>query len=180
MKTKKLVLTAFFAAITAVCSQIVIPLPISPVPLTLSLFAVFLTGTLLEKRQAFFAQLVYLLLGAFGVPVFAGFQSGFGRLIGPTGGYLVAYPFMAFLAALIAEKLKRKPFAANVAGLAAALLLCYALGTTWLVIFTKMGLYEAFLAGVAPFIPLDILKIGVAASVSIPLEKAVKKAQTAE
>ena len=179
MKTRNLVLTALFTAITVICSQIAIPLPFSPVPLTLSLLAVFLTGALLEKKQALFAQLVYILLGAFGVPVFAGFRGGVGSLVGPTGGYLVAYPVMAFLIALAIQKLKRNLFFASLFGMASALIICYLLGTTWLNFFTKMGWYEAVLAGVAPFILLDAAKIAIAASISIPLSKAIKKVQLA-
>ena len=106
MKLKQLVLTGLFAAFTAVCAIITIPLPVTLVTINLALLAVFLTGALLPKGAALGAQAVYLLLGLVGVPVFAGFAAGPGILMGPTGGYLIAYPVMAFLIALVKEKSK--------------------------------------------------------------------------
>ncbi|MCX7614262.1 MAG: biotin transporter BioY [Clostridiales bacterium] len=177
MKTKDLVFTALFAAITAICSQISIPLPFSPVPITLSLVAVFLTGGILNKRQALFAQLTYILLGSFGVPVFSGFRGGMGVLVGPTGGYLAAYPLMAFLIAYIIEKYQRNSLFGSALGMSSALMVCYLFGSAWLAYSTKMGWYKAFLAGVAPFVLLDLIKISIVSSVSVPLRKAMNKIQ---
>src|SRR5690554_1884806 len=96
--TKKLVLTAMFTAIICVMSQVVIPL--QPIPFSLSLLAIFLTGALLEPKYAFLATLAYLLLGAFGLPVFAGFKGGFQVVTGMTGGFIMAYPIMAFITSI--------------------------------------------------------------------------------
>ncbi|MDP4109211.1 MAG: biotin transporter BioY [Bacillota bacterium] len=178
MKTRNLVITALFTALTAVCAQIAVPVPISAVPVTLSTLAVFLTGSMLDRRSAFYAQLAYLLLGGFGIPVFAGFQGGFARVLGPTGGYLAAFPLMAYLTALIIEKSKTFKSAAGIVGMAASLLLCYTIGTAWLALSAKMSLFEAFLAGVAPFILPDLLKIAAAAAVCAPVKRAVKSRET--
>ena len=88
--TNNIVFTGIFTAIIIILSQIAIPT--SPVPFTLSLLAIFLTGILLPPRQAFLAVLVYILLGAFGLPVFAGMKRVVSALFGPTGGYILAYP----------------------------------------------------------------------------------------
>ena len=126
-----------FAAITAVVSQI--SLPIGPVPISCSLIAVYLAGLLLPVKTAFLSQLVYLLLGAVGVPVFAGFQSGVARLAGPTGGYLVVFPFVSLLVAVMMlvydRKLANKTAFLRGSYMAAAMLLslavCYVVGTAW-------------------------------------------------
>ena len=98
-QTKAMTLCALFAALTAVCAQISIPLP-GGVPLSLSVAAVYSTGLLLAPGWAAASQVVYLLLGAFGMPVYAGFSSGMGVLFGPTGGYLFVYPLMALAVSL--------------------------------------------------------------------------------
>ena len=128
------VLCGLFAAFTAVFSQI--SLPIGPVPISCSLIAVYLAGLFLPVKTAALSQLVYLLLGIVGVPVFAGFQSGAARLAGPTGGYLLVYPVMALLLSLAMviydKKLVRKPLAARAAYIVSAMLVslivCYAAG----------------------------------------------------
>ena len=179
MKTRSLILIALFAAITAVFAQIVIPLPFTPVPFTMSLFAVFLTGAVLEKKAAFAVQMVYLLLGLVGVPVFGGFTGGPGILFGVTGGYLVAYPLMSFLTAWIPELLHRKNFGTYILGMLAGLVVCYVLGTVWLAVAAKSGLWQAVLTGVAPFVLLDLVKVACSAGLGLALGKALKAARLA-
>src|ERR687889_115461 len=88
------------AAVTAVTAQITIPLPFSPVPFTLQVLAVILSGLLLGPRYGALSQAIYVLIGAIGVPVFAGFSGGLGIVLGPTGGYLLSYPAAAAVAGL--------------------------------------------------------------------------------
>ena len=92
--------TALMAAVTAVAAQIAIPLPFSPVPFTLQVLAVILSGLLLGSRYGALAQAIYVLVGAVGVPVFAQFSGGLGVVLGPTGGYLLSYPLAAAIAGL--------------------------------------------------------------------------------
>src|SRR5215216_5325541 len=94
---------ALMAAVTAVAAQITIPLPFSPVPFTLQVLAVILSGLLLGPRHGALAQAIYILVGAVGAPVFAGFSGGLGVILGPTGGYIVSYPIAAALAGLAAH-----------------------------------------------------------------------------
>lgn len=172
MKLKQLVLTGLFAAFTAVCAIITIPLPVTLVPINLALLAVFLTGALLPKGAALGAQAVYLLLGLVGVPVFAGFAAGPGTLMGPTGGYLIAYPVMAFLIALVKEKSKghfSRIF--TIAAMVAALVICYLLGTSWYAVVTGRTFAESLALAVLPFILPDTVKLAVAYLASVALEK---------
>ena len=101
-------LCALFAALTAIFSQIMIPLPFTPVPINLALLAVWLCGSVLGAKRGALAILVYLLLGAIGVPVFHGFMGGIGVLAGPTGGYIIGYLPAVVIFGLLYNKYVRK------------------------------------------------------------------------
>ena len=159
-----LVLTAMFTALLCIMAQISIPM--QPIPLTLSLFALFLIGALLKPRYAFLSALVYLLLGAFGAPVFAGFRGGLMQLTGPTGGYLLAYPLMTLITALSLKLGRKYRLPALAFGMTFSLLLCYTIGTLWFTFISGKSLYVALTLCVFPFIPLDIVKIILTISVS--------------
>lgn len=135
--TRSLVLCALMAALTAICSQIQIPLPM--VPINLALFAVHLSGALLGWKYGALSMVVYALLGVIGVPVFAGFGSGPAVLFGKTGGYILGY----ILCALIVGALSRK-FAFNFKTLCLSMVLgvavCYAFGTIWFMAVTGLNL----------------------------------------
>ena len=179
MKTRDLVLTAFFAALTCVLSVISIPIPISPVPLSLSLAAIFLAGALLPKNQAAVAQIVYILLGVIGLPVFSKMQAGPGVLAGPTGGYLIAYPIMAYLIALIIEKTGKRNFSVYVLSMVCSLVVCYTLGTFWLSAVAHLSFEAALAAGVLPFAVLDVVKAILASLLALALYRALSKRNAA-
>lgn len=163
MKTKNLAFCALMAAVTAVCAQISIPLP-GGVPLTLSVAAVYLSGAFLGPGLAFASQLVYLLLGAFGLPVFAGFSGSLGVLLGSTGGYLLVYPLMAAAVAL-GRRLWGGKLPSLAASMLIALLLCYAGGTAWFMAVMQKSLAVSLAACVFPFVPVDLCKIALASAV---------------
>lgn len=163
MTTKNLAFCALMAAVTAVCAQISIPLP-GGVPLTLSVAAVYLSGAFLGPGLAFASQLVYLLLGAFGLPVFAGFSGSLGVLLGSTGGYLLVYPLMAAAVAL-GRRLWGGKLPSLAASMLIALLLCYAGGTAWFMAVTQKSLAVSLAACVFPFVPVDLCKIALASAV---------------
>ncbi len=162
--TLSLVFCALFAALTAVASQLSIP--IGPVPINLATLAVFLAGGVLGARYGAVSQGVYLLIGAAGLPVFANFKAGVAALAGPTGGYLIGYVAAAWLIGLLCSRFGRKP--AKLAGiLCTGLALCYLLGTAWFIFVTKSGLWSALTLCVLPFLIGDAVKIA-AAVVLIP------------
>lgn len=142
----------------ALCAKVTLPLPFTPVPLTMENFAVLLVGLTLGSRRGFAALLVFLLEGAMGMPVFA--QTGIGgiaQIIGPTGGFLIAYPFVAGLAGWIMER-GRKTFArAAVAGLLAECVL-FAGGIGWLFVLTH-SMSMALRFGLYWFIFAEIIKV---------------------
>ena len=175
------VLCGLFAAFTAVFSQI--SLPIGPVPISCSLIAVYLAGLFLPVKTAALSQLVYLLLGIIGVPVFAGFQSGAARLAGPTGGYLLVYPVIALFLSLAMvvydKKLATKPLAVRtvyiVCALLISLLICYAAGTAWFTVFSGSSFQKALSLTVVPFIAGDIAKIVLCTVVTLSARERLKK-----
>ena len=173
-------LCALFAALTAICSQIMIPLPFTPIPINLALLAVWVCGGVLGAKNGAIAILVYILLGAIGAPVFVGLQGGLGALAGPTGGYIVGYLPSVIVMGLLARRgltadsgFLRFVFIIVRGILAAAA--CYACGTAWFMISTGTGFIPAMLMCVIPFIPGDILKLIAAEAVSAALRRAQKQ-----
>jgi biotin transport system substrate-specific component len=173
--TKNLVLIALFAAITAVIAPFTIPLPFSPVPLSLSLFAVFLSGAILDKYSAFISQTVYILLGAVGLPIFSGFRGGLSVIAGATGGYIISYAFVAFFIALILEKTGKNYFTYALSMLL-SIIICYSFGVAWLAFVMKISFFEAFLVGAVPYIAFDTIKALLCAAVAVPINKSIRKA----
>lgn len=170
--TKKCAFYALFAALTVICAQIAIPLP-GNVPLSLATFAVMLSGALLGMFGGAVSQLVYVLLGAVGVPVFASFSGGLGRIVGPTGGYIIGYIFMALVIGLIVTKTKKK-FYIYLLAMGAGTIVCYTFGTAWYVFSTKTALLPALTACVFPFLPGDAIKIILASLIACQLQKHIK------
>src|SRR3989338_3067524 len=113
-KLRGMVFAALFAAFTAAVAWFRIPLPFTPVPITLQTLAVLLSGAMLGPYYGALSMIIYLALGAIGLPVFAGGSSGIGALLGPTGGYLLSYPIAAFVIGKMLEKKKLSKFLENI------------------------------------------------------------------
>lgn len=171
-KIRRLIFCALFAALTAVCSQIAIPLPWD-VPFNLATFAVLLAGALLGPWGGTASMLVYLLLGAVGVPVFALFRGGLDRLVGPTGGYLIGYLFMALVVGLMIAKSNRK-FYWQVLAMTVGTIVCYAFGTAWYMFLTHNSFLASLSLCVLPFLLGDVIKILLAAFLSCRLHPFLK------
>ena len=149
--------------VTAAAAQIEIRLPGTPVPITGQTFAVLLSGTVLGARRAFLAQALYLFEGAVGLPFFAGGAAGFVHLVGPTGGYLAAFPFAAAMTGAFAEhQLDRTPFRMFLTMIAGSAVI-FGLGLGQLSRFVPAG--SLLSAGLLPFIPGDLIKAALAAAV---------------
>lgn len=162
-------------AFIALCARVTVPLPFTPVPLTLQNFGVLVVGLVLGPRRAFAALVLYLAEGAAGLPVFnpAG-PGGILQLTGPTGGYLMAYPLVAALAGFWFEK-GRKTFArAAAAGLMAEVWL-FAVGLTWLAVWAG-SFKKAFFFGLYWFVFAEIIKVLMAAAVAIRVKRTPKVA----
>jgi biotin transport system substrate-specific component len=177
LNTATMTRVALMAAVTAVAAQITIPLPFSPVPFTLQVLAVILTGLLLGPRHGALAMAIYVLIGAIGIPVFAGFRGGLGVVLGPTGGYLLAYPVAAAIAGFAAHALRNLPRGrATVTGFlfgTLGLAVIYALGAGWLSVVADLPIGAAVLQGVAPFVVLDAIKVLVATLAAVAAAPAI-------
>lgn len=169
LSAKELSMIAIFTAITAVFAQIAIPIPFTPVPISFGLVAVYMSAILLKPKHAVYSQICYLALGGLGVPVFGGFRGGLGALFGPTGGYLLVYPIMAWIVsmALNSSKSRQAEFSQSktIVFIKSAIAICishiilYLGGTAWLSITTGNSFYASLTIAVFPFIPMDIIKI---------------------
>ena len=149
----------------ALCARVTLPLPFTPVPLTMQNFGVLLVGLMLGRRRGFAALTLYLAEGLAGMPVFnpTG-PGGLAQLLGPTGGYLISYPFVAALAGWIMERGPRTFFRAVAAGVLAETLL-FASGISWLVVFTH-SFAQALRFGFYWFVFAEIIKVMLAAGIT--------------
>ena len=155
------------SALVGVCAHIAIPLYFTPVPLTMAPFAVLLLGLVLSPRMASATLCAYLIEGAMGLPVFApGPLYGLAHLLGPTGGYLFAYPFAAALISFLWRRSGRS-FTAALASAAAGNLVILLCGALWLATLTHASAQAVFTIGVLPFLAGDALKIAAAAGLVI-------------
>ncbi|HZH31496.1 MAG TPA: biotin transporter BioY [Pyrinomonadaceae bacterium] len=161
---KSVALVVAFSLFVALSAQVVVPLPFTPVPITLQTFAVLLTGALLGSRLGAAALVLYLAEGAVGLPFFRGGNGGALYLaFSPTAGYLLAYPLAAFVTGRLAERGWDRKFLTAAAAIAVGSIIILFGGWLGLLRFYAAG--QAFALGVAPFIIGDILKIALAAAV---------------
>lgn len=149
-------MVAVMAAVLSVVSPFA--LPIGPVPISLATLAVLLTVYVLGWKMGTLAVLVYILLGAAGMPVFSGFAGGLGKLTGPTGGYILGYLPMVVVAGLFVERFPKNR-AMQLVGMVLATAVLYALGTAWFCFAMDSALAPALAACVFPFLPGDLAKI---------------------
>lgn len=178
---QKLTITALLAAFICMAGPIVIPVGV--VPMSLANMAIYLAIILLDKKMAMISIVVYLLIGFVGLPVFSGFTGGAGKLLGPTGGYLIGYLVLSWTAGVMLEKFlvtDRKKLSKKEAGagkkynfnnvrtgkqilaLAIGTIGLYFFGTLWLMYQSKLGVWAALSVGVLSFIPFDMIKIAAA------------------
>jgi biotin transport system substrate-specific component len=171
-RIKKMTFTALAAAFLCVLGPVSIPIPISPVPVSLGLFAVFAAVYSLGIRYGTYAVCIYILLGLVGLPVFSGFAGGAGKLLGPTGGYLIGYIFASLAAGYFIDRSENRLIQA--AGVLSGTFVCYMFGTAWLAFQAGMTFEAALFAGVIPFIPADIVKIIAVCALCPKLKRAIK------
>lgn len=150
----------------ALCARITIPLvPLTPVPLTVQNFGVLIVGLLLGSRRGFAAMMLYLVEGMAGLPVFSPMgPGGLAQLFGPTGGFLLAYPFVAFVAGYVFERGAKSFVRAAVSGLLAEILL-FVGGLSWLYVLTH-SLAKAAYLGLYWFIAAEVMKVMFAAAIA--------------
>jgi len=156
-----------FALLTAVAAKIAIPVPGSPIPITLQTFMVLLAGVVLGAKRGALSQVALIGMGLMGLPVFSTPLPGTVVLMGPTGGYILGFAFAAFASGLLFERLALKSIWAKFIALFGASFFILIPGVIWLSVFTQGSLTTAILVGLVPFLWGDVVKcaaVAVAAS----------------
>ena len=166
-RAKNAVLVVGLTLFTAACAQVAVPLPFTPVPLTLQTFAVLVGAAALGAKRAVIAQILYVLAAAAGAPVLAGASHGMAKVLGPTGGYIVGFIVASFVVGSIAQRGATRHAGTTVAAYAAGTAVVYALGVSWLAVYADMSLVDALRAGMVPFLIGDLIK-AVAAGAVLP------------
>ena len=166
-KTRQLLFSSVFCALTAICAQLIMPIPAGQVQISMSTFAVFLCGALLGPKYSSISMLAYILIGACGLPVFGRLSGGLAILSGPTGGYILSYPFMTIIIGLFCLNKKSVNFYKLFLVMLISLLICYLFGSAYLAMLTKTTFISALLVGALPFIIFDIIKAALAAYVAV-------------
>ena len=185
---KRIVLIALMTAIICVISPFAIAIPVSPVPVSLATFAIYITLIILGQCDGTISVIVYVLLGFAGAPVFTGFTAGVGKVLGPTGGYIIGYIFLAIVEGIFVERARitrsykgsqARPYEkASVTvffGMLLGTVVLYLFGTLWLARQANMSLVAAFTVGVFPFIIGDVVKMLVALFLGTKIRKALIK-----
>ncbi len=172
-QTRRITYVALVAAALCILSPLTIPLPFSPVPLSLTILVIYLGVYVLGMKWGTAACLIYILIGLTGIPVFAGFTGGPAKLFGPTGGYIIGYLFVALFSGLFIDRFETRRLL-HIPGMVLGTGVCYLLGTAWLAHQASMSFEAALWAGVIPFLPGDVLKIIAALLLGPVLRRAVR------
>ena len=174
LDTKTITLIGAMTAVICIMGPLSFVLPVSPVPISLGTLAIYFIPYVLGMKRGTISCLVYLLLGLVGLPVFTGFSSGPAKLLGPTGGSLIGYIFMALIGGFVIERTNKIPMC--FLGMILETAVLYLFGTVWLAYQADMTFQEALMAGVIPFIPGDIAKIVIALIAGLQIRKRLKRA----
>ena len=172
---------AVFTAIIAVCAQISVPVTIAGVPLTLQTFAVMLAGIILGAKKGCVSVVIYVLIGAVGIPVFSGFTGGVAVIFGKTGGFILSFPLMALCSGIFtyisAMSHKNLPvmYLLIITGLILGAIINYICGLLMFCFITSSSLRDGFIWCVLPFIPIDIIKIILSGVVGLNIKNIIAK-----
>ena len=173
-KAQTLTYIALSTAITCIIGPLSIVIPISPVPISLTILAIYISVYAIGLKRGMVSLLLYFLIGFIGLPVFSNFKGGFQVLIGPTGGYIIGFIFVILSAGIFIERYETKVYM-HIIGMVLGTILCYILGSVWLAYQGNMTFLEALFAGVIPFIWADAIKIIIAAIVGPKLRRALRR-----
>ena len=158
---KQLTLSGLMAAVFCLLGPLSLNIPISPVPVSLGMLAIYFVTSVLGMKLGTLSVLAYILLGLAGLPVFTGFTGGAGKLLGPTGGYIIGYIFMALICGFFVDKWGHR-LLPEILGMVLGTAVCYLFGTVWLAYQASYTFFQALAAGVLPYIPVDAAKLAIA------------------
>ncbi|MDD6212879.1 MAG: biotin transporter BioY [Clostridiales bacterium] len=172
-KVKSLVLIALMSAVICVLGPLSIP--IGPVPISLTNLAIYFIVYILGWKKGTVSYLIYLMIGMIGLPVFSSFSGGLGKLVGPTGGYLIGFIFVALISGLFVESFPEQRIL-HFVGMVLGTVVVYTLGTAWLAYQAKMTFGAALAVGVTPFIVGDVIKMILAVVFGPNIRRTLQKA----
>ena len=167
---KQLTLVGLMAAVLCILGPWTVSIPISPVPISLGMLGIYFVTSVLGMKLGTASVLIYILMGLVGIPVFTGFTAGPGKLLGPTGGYIIGYVFMALICGFFVDKF-HKNLLRYFLGMVLGTAVCYLFGTLWLAHQMQYTFFQALMAGVIPYIPGDLVKLIIARVVGFQLRK---------
>lgn len=170
-KAYPIVLVGVFVAIISICAWISIPTV--PIPITLQTLGIFFTASILGAKMGTVSIIIYILLGAVGLPIFSNFTGGLGILLSPTGGFIVGFIFTALLIGIITTYFKNN-IVTNTLAMILGLLLCYTFGSVWYCFYAGVDFITAVLICVVPFLIGDTVKICISAILVTKLKKHIK------
>lgn len=165
-----LTLVGLMAAVLCILGPWTVSIPVSPVPISLGFLGIYFVTSVSGMKPGVASVLIYILLGLVGLPVFTGFTAGPGKLLGPTGGYIFGYIFMALICGFFVDKFSPS-LPLYFLGMILGTVVCYFFGTLWLAYQMQCTFFQALMAGVIPFIPADLIKLIMARVVGFQLRK---------
>ena len=172
--TKNLTLIAVMTAVLCIICPFALPVGFGPVPFTLSTLGINLCVGILGTKRGTISCLLYIFLGAVGLPVFSGFSGGAGKLFGPTGGYIIGYIFLCLIAGAFIDRGNK--WLPALTGIICGTVCCYLFGTIWLAYQMHLDFLSAASLGVLPYLPAEIIKIVLTLLIIFPLKRALHKA----
>ncbi len=175
LSIQQMALMGVMTALICVLAPMSLSIPISPVPISLTILAIFISIFALGMWKSTICCLLYLLLGLVGLPVFSGFSSGPAKLLGATGGYLIGFIFLTLITGFFVDRWMNKPLLCLI-GMILGIAVCYTFGTAWLAYVGHMSFRAALMAGVIPFIPADLVKTVIALIIGPQLHKTLVRA----
>lgn len=175
VKTITITQIALFSALQCVISPFAILFPFSPVPISLATLMLYLSAYILGKNKSIISCGIYLLIGLVGLPVFSGFTGGIGKVVGPTGGYMLGYLFLVLISGWFIERWTQNYFMQGL-GMVLGTAVCYLFGSLWLAYQAQMSIKAALAAGAFPFIPGDVVKIIIGVLIGNNIRKRLVKA----
>lgn len=175
LSVKKISLAGLLTAVICVLSPFALHIPISPVPISLGMLAIYFVVSVAGKKLGTISVLIYILLGLVGVPVFTDFTAGPAKLLGPTGGYIIGYIFLALISGFFIDRFGQNLFP-RILGMVLGSCVCYLFGTLWLQYQMQLTFSQALLEAVIPYIPADLVKLVLAMTIGSQVRKRLIKA----
>ena len=172
-KVKSMTYIGLITALICVVAPLTVPLPFSPVPISFANLIIYLCAVIVGTKKVTISVLLYILIGAVGVPVYSGYNSGIQRIVGPTGGYLLGFIACAVFTGLFVEKFENKIYMYAV-GMIIGTVICYIIGSVWLSYSNSLTFMQALWGGVVPFVPGDIVKIVIAVLTGYKMRKLLR------